>query len=154
MRKYLYLFIIAIGLIQTFGYLLGNKTIKGIGQATASSPLPIVFTDVKGVETFASDFYLEFTNENGMKEEIQITPNLYSKLRGPYNRRNIYGAAISYGPILKKEIWESVLNYGLCKSVLVKEMNMPSNGNNYSIKIKTKTAGRNNEWTLKPTCNN
>jgi hypothetical protein len=152
MRKYLYLLVILIGLLQPIGYLLGNKSIKGIGQASGSSPLPIVFTEVKGVETFASNFYIQFINNEGNNAEYQITPHLYSKLKGPYNRRNIYGCAISYGPILKKEIWESILNYGICGKVLLKEMGLPLTGKNYSIRIKTKTSRKNDEWILKPNC--
>lgn len=154
MRKYIYIMVIIIGLLQIIGYLSRIKIIRGIGVALCSSPLPIVFTEVKGIETFASDFYIEFTNEKGEQEVFQITSGLYSKLNGPYNRRNIYGAAISYGPLLKKELWEAVLNYGLCKKVLLAEMGLPQTGKDYSIRIKTKTAGRNNEWILKPDCTN
>ncbi len=153
MKKYLYILIIAIGLLQTIGYLSRIKIIKQLGQITCSSPLPIVFTEVKGVETFASDFYIEFINYTGEREVIKITPNMYSKLKGPYNRRNIFGAAISYGPILKKEIWETIFKYGFCKKKILEEMMLPLNGNNYSVRIKTKTAGRNNEWVLQAPCN-
>lgn len=152
MRKYLYIFIVAIGLLQALGFIFQVKQIRGIGAATGSSPLPLVFTEVKGVETFASDFFIEFIDTNGVKKEIQITPALYSKLQGPYNRRNVYGAAISYGPILDQNIWESILKYGLCKKVLLKEMGLPANGSEYTIRIKTKTKGRSNEWLLKPDC--
>jgi hypothetical protein len=152
MRKIVYLLIIALGLVQVLGYMLGNKTLRGLGMATCSSPLPIVFTEVKGVETFASDFFIQFTDDSGLKQRVQITPALYSTLKGPYNRRNIYGAAIAYGPVLKKDLLESVLQYGLCKKVLLKEMELPLTGNDYNIIIQTKTTGRKDEWILKPSC--
>lgn len=154
MKKFLYLVITAIGLLQVIGYSVGNKTIRGIGMASGSSPLPIVFTKVKGIETFASDFYIQFIDKSGVHQELQITPAMYSKLKGPYNRRNIYGAAISYGPVLKKELWESVISYGLCRKILLREMNLPLTGTNYSVKIKTKTSGRNEEWILNANCKN
>ena len=152
MRKYVYIVIVAIGLLQIIGYTLRIKSLRGIGAAMGSSPLPIVFTEVKGVETFAADFYLQYMDSSGQKKEIQITPELYGKLKGPYNRRNVYGAAISYGPVLKKDIWESVLQYGLCRKVLIKEMGLPINGTSYAIRIKTSTAGRKKEWLLSPSC--
>lgn len=152
MRKVLYVLVISIGLIQTVGYILGNKTLRGLGMATCSSPLPIVFTEVKGVETFASDFFVQFTDDKGAQQRVQITPSMYSKLKGPYNRRNIYGAAIAYGPVLNKDLLASILNYGFCKQILLQEMELPLTGNDYQIIIKTKTAGRTDEWILKPTC--
>jgi hypothetical protein len=153
-KKLIYILIITIGFLQVIGYLSGIKAIRGLGLASASSPLPIVFTEVKGVETFASDFFIHYTDSSGAEIQAAITPHMYSKLKGPYNRRNIYGAAISYGPVLKKELWESVFNYGLCKQVLLREMELPLSGKNYFIRIETKTSGRNDAWNLKYDCAN
>ena len=122
MRKALYILVVTIGLLQIFGYLTKIKAIRDIGIVSASSPLPIVFTEVKGVETFASDFYLEWTNSNGASEKVKITPQIYSKFRGPYNRRNIYGASIAYGPVLPEKLWKSVLTFGLCNDILRDEL--------------------------------
>jgi len=151
-RKVIYSIVVAVGLIQTAGFLLQNKTLRGLGIACCSSPLPIVFTEVRGVETFASDFFIQYIDSTQQKQEIQITPALYSKLQGPYNRRNIYGAAIAYGPVLKEEQWSSILSRGLCDQSLIKEMGLATNGSDYAVRIKTKTQGRTNEWILKPQC--
>lgn len=152
MRNILYSFIVIIGLLQIIGYLSKIKVIKNLGVVTCASPLPIVFTEVKGIETFASDFYFQWNKDNGSKEEVKVTPFLYSKLKGPYNRRNIFGAAIAYGPVLPKEIWEPILNYGLCNDILINELELPIEKNSFSLFIKTRTKGRNNEWTLKTDC--
>jgi hypothetical protein len=152
MRRWLYLLVIAIGLLQSIGYVTGCKVVRQLGQVSGSSPLPIVFTEVKGLETFASSFFIQFTNKAGAREEVLITPAMYSRLKGPYNRRNVYGAVISYGPVLKKELWEPVLSYGICRGVLQREMGLPLNGSDYAIRIKTNTAGRADEWIIKPSC--
>ena len=154
MRKALYVAVVIIGLLQIIGYLTKVKTIRDIGMVSASSPLPIVFTEVRGVETFASDFYFRWTNNEGSLEEVLITPNLYSKLKGPYNRRNIYGAAISFGPVLPAELWNPILNYGLCNDVLKDELQLPVSQQNFSVFIKTRTKGKQDEWTLKTDCIN
>ena len=119
---------------------------------SASSPLPIVFTEVKGVETFASDFYLSWKNEAAEQVELKITPALYSKFKGPYNRRNIYGAAISYGPVLPPQMWQQVLTYGLCNDILKNELEIPVTNDNFSILIKTRTNGKTDEWKLNANC--
>ena len=152
MKKGLYIFILLIGFLQIIGYLTKIKIIRDLGIVTSSSPLPIVFTEVKGVETFASDFYFKFKDENGVNQKIKITPEIYSKLKGPYNRRNIFGAAIAYGPILPEKLWKSVLTYGLCNNILNEELNIPITDNEFSVLIETRTRDRNGTWVLKTSC--
>lgn len=153
MRKALYILVIAVGFLQVLGFLLGSKPIRGLGIAYCSSPLPIVFTEVKGVETFASDFFIRFRDGSSPEvQSIQITPEVYQKLEGPYNRRNVYGAAISYGPVLPDSLWTSVLNYGICKGTLAAELGLPKNATQVEILIKSKTAGSSEEWILKADC--
>jgi hypothetical protein len=152
MRKYLYYLLILIGLLQIIGYITGSKAVRGLGAVFVSSPLPIVFTEVKGLETFASEFYICYKDQSGKYIEERISPEMYSRLEGPYNRRNIYGAAIAYGPVMDSVIWNSILGYGLCNGHLATEMGIPENGSDYAIRIKTRTAGKEDEWILKPSC--
>jgi len=152
LRKALYIIVVLIGLLQIIGYLTKVKPIKNLGVITTASPLPIVFTEVKGVETFASDFFLQWHSDLGTVHEVQITPALYSKLKGPYNRRNIYGAAIAYGPVLPEKIWSPILTYGLCQDILKEELQIPVTKNNFSVFIKTRTKGKDDSWTLKTDC--
>lgn len=152
MRKFIYYAVVLIGLLQIIGFVTKIKIVRDLGVITAAAPLPIVFTEVKGVETFASDFYLTWKNENGVEEKVLITPALYSKLKGPYNRRNVYGAAIAYGPVLPEKIWDPILNYGLCNDILENELGVPLDKKTFSLLIETRTAGRNDSWTLKTSC--
>ncbi len=147
--------LILLGLLQAIGHVFNSQKIKGLGLLTAASPLPIVFTEVKGVETFASDFYLVWEEENNQKDSLKITSKIYSKLKGPYNRRNVYGAVISYGPVLPKEKIISILNYGLCTDQsLLKEMGLSGNEKNIFIRIISKTKNDSRSWILKPDCTN
>lgn len=150
MRKALYGIVIAIGFLRITGWLLQNDAMKGVGAITAASPLPIVFTEVKGVETFASDVEVVYEDAVGRTERFPITPEVYSKLRGPYNRRNVFGAAIAYGPVMDEELWRSVLGYGLCSGVLQRELGLPHEMRNTRFVLRTRTVGRTDEWTLDP----
>jgi hypothetical protein len=153
MRKVLYYVVVIIGAIQIIGYLVGSKELTGLGKAYCSSPLPIVFTEVKGVETFAADFYLSYTSvESDERQEVKISPELYTKLEGPYNRRNVYGAAISYGPVMPEELWRSVLEYGICRGTLSQELGLPADAHAVEIRIDSRTAGKNDSWTLNIDC--
>lgn len=90
--------LVGLGSLQMIGDLTGSKALKGIAIATNASPAPKVFCSAKGLETFSSTFQVASEDQN-----FTLTPELASKIQGPYNRRNIYGAILSYGPVLEAE---------------------------------------------------
>ena len=120
--------LLALGLLQMTGELLDLSTLKGLGAATCASPAPKVFSAVQGLETFSSRFFVEYVDSSGKMQSIELTPSLYTRIRGPYNRRNAYGAVLAYGPILAnnertKPMLESVFTYALCgEAPLLKEI--------------------------------
>lgn len=120
--------LLLLGLLQMAGDLFVVPELRGVGAATAASPAPKVFSTVRGLETFSSRFFLEWIDRDGRQRSMEITPELYSKLRGPYNRRNIYGAVLAYGPVLASDprtlpMFDSVASYALCgRAPLVREL--------------------------------
>jgi len=55
-----------------------------------------------------------------------MTPELYGRLRGPYNRRNVYGAVLAGGPVVPPPLREPVIQYALCDGApLLRELGMP-----------------------------
>src|SRR5438034_916622 len=94
------LVLLAVGLLQMTGDIFDLPALKGIGAATVASPAPKVFASVRGLETFSTRFFLEWRDRAGRARSLEVTPELYARLRGPYNRRNVYGAALAFGPVL------------------------------------------------------
>src|SRR5580658_637029 len=95
--------LLAIGLLQMVGDLVHVPPLKGFAAATAASPAPKVFSSVRGLETYSTRFFIEWTDIAGTFHSLEITPELYARVRGPYNRRNIYGALLAYGPVLQSD---------------------------------------------------
>lgn len=89
-----------IGILQMSGDLLHSPVLKGIGAATAASPAPKVFTALRGYEAYSMRFFLEWHDRAGQFHSVQIKPENYRRLRGPYNRRNVFGAVLAGGPLL------------------------------------------------------
>ena len=92
---------------------------KGIAAATTASPAPKVFSAVRGLETYSTRFFLEWTDRDGIDHSMELTPEVNARIRGPYNRRNVYGAVLAYGPVLAtdartKPMFDSVAKYALC----------------------------------------
>lgn len=118
--------LLLVGLLQPIGYLLGIPALRGLGMAFVASPLPLVFSHFRELETFSSDFNVRVKTAEGGVIEAALTPKTYSLLTGPYNRRNVYGAIAAYGPKLTEgnepKLVHAVLNYGFCQGPLLKPL--------------------------------
>ncbi len=140
--------LLALGLLQMTGDLTGLRVLKGIGAASAASPCPRVFTDTAGLEPFASTFTLITENPDG-ETRREITPELYGRLAGPYNRRNAYGAALSYAPRLPEPLWQAVFRHGLRPGgPLRREWGIADDAARVRVVIATNTRGRSDVWEL------
>ncbi len=151
-RNLLALALLVLGSLQMIGYLLGLKGVRGVGLVSTASPLPKVFSDARGLETFASGAMV-YETPGGEAVVETITPEYYQRLRGPYWRRNVYGAALSYGPRLPREIWESIFCYGLQPGgPMHVEFGIPDDAQRVRVEIVTHTRDRDDRWVLEPQC--
>ncbi len=144
------LLLLAVGLTQIIGYITGVRTLRGLGAASATAPFPKVFSALQGYETFAAEFTIVY--ESGKHTVRQpITPELYENLIGPYNRRNVYGAALSYGPRLPRKLWEPVFCHGLKPGgTFYSEFGLPNDAQRIRVEIRSKTKGQERTWILDP----
>ncbi len=111
--------LLVVSLSHMTGDLLRLPALKGIGAATGASPAPKVFTAVRGMEAYSTRFYLDWTDRLGVARELRLTPEIYQRLEGPYNRRNVYGAVLAGGPVMATDerligMYQSVSEYALC----------------------------------------
>ena len=102
-------FLVVLGLLQIAADLSGVEALKGVAIASGASPAPRVFSAVKGLETYSTRFFIEID-----ARRIEITPERCSRIRGPYNRRNVFGAALAYAPVLPPPLRDAVLRWALC----------------------------------------
>ena len=129
--------LLGLGCLQMCGDIVGSKTLQGLAAATGASPAPKVFSTVQGLETFSSKFYLEW--QDG--QTVRIGPVEYARVGGPYNRRNVYGAALAYGPVLRanpqtKVMFEQVSRYAFCADApLLRELGIAALS--YPLTIRT-----------------
>ena len=144
--------VLIVGLFAMVGDATGLDWLKGLGVSTGFAPLPKVFSDVDGHETFAARFTLIEIGQAGAERRHPITPEVYSQLAGPYNRRNVYGAALSYAPRLPEHIWQPVFCYGLEEGgPLRSELGLSVRGP-VAVEIETLTRGRSDRFLLEPPC--
>jgi hypothetical protein len=150
-------FLVGIGCVQMVGDLVGSTAIKAFGAALAASPAPKVFTAQDGFETYANRFYLEWHDASGALNSMEVTPARYAVLAGPYNRRNVYGAAISYAPVLYRNpqtrpMFLAVLRNTLCTTgSAATELGVPEDAAVHgplAVRIEPRRAGDNAGYDL------
>ena len=108
----------ALSVLAPLADLVGFAPLKGLAAATGASPAMKVFTSHEGYETFSPRFHLQW-REAGQARGLVLTPTIYANLRGPYNRRNAYGAVLAYSPVLSanpntRAMHAEVVRYALC----------------------------------------
>lgn len=113
------LVLLLLGLAQMAGVVLGQPWLSGLAAATAAAPAPKVFCSAGGLETFSTAFTLRWRDQHDRPRELALTPKVYGQLQGPYNRRNVYGALLAYGPVLAtnprtEAMFRDGLRHGLC----------------------------------------
>lgn len=136
-----------LGSTQLLGDISGSRILKGLGAASMISPCPRVFCSapVRGenggqIETFSSQFSLVY-RVRGVERSISLDPHTGKSLKGPYNRRNVYGAGLSYAPCLPRELVDQILSYGLGSDTRLRtELEIPTDAQNLTLVI-TSSAG-------------
>jgi hypothetical protein len=129
-------------LLHMGGSLLSLPKLAGLAAATNASPHPKVFSAVDGLETYSTRFFIEWNDAAGKFQSLPITPTEYAKIRGPYNRRNVYGAVLAYGPILAankntRPLFESLLQRALTgQAPLLHELGIDVDEIRYPITIR------------------
>ncbi len=141
-KSVIYYMIVIWGLVGSVAFLV-HSDVAYKTSVLVSSPLPLVFTSYKDVETFSTTFELRVTF--GEKQLI-LTPETY-KLRGSYNRRNTYGAIFAIGPFFEDPsllaLRESILNYAVCSPAsLMKEFGVRDKIKEFSVIVRSKTKSR------------
>jgi hypothetical protein len=102
-------FLVILGTGRIIGEFSGFLPLQALAAAVGASPAPKVFSAVRGLETFSTRFFIEWPGRR-----IELTPEIYSHMRGPYNRRNVYGAALAYAPVIPSTLRDPVMRYALC----------------------------------------
>ncbi len=124
--------LIGVGCAQMLGDVLHIQTLKAIGAASGASPAPKVFTAQDGFETYANKFFLDWHDDTGREHILELAPQFYAGVRGPYNRRNVYGAVFSYAPVLEanpltRPMFHTVLRRSFCgERPVFAEIGIPS----------------------------
>lgn len=146
------------GCSAMIGELLKNPTLKALGLASCAAPYTKVFCQAKSqaddvsFKTFAVDFTIHYQQPDQSETSIPITPETYQHLLGPYQRRNVYGAVLAYGPALPEPIQQATFHYALISPGTIRhELGIPDNATDITVEMNTKSKGHSHQWILNNT---
>ena len=145
------------GAANSVAFMCHDNSIRGVGFSSVSSPLPLVFSAYQGVETFSTTFELETQLQNGTLIRMPLNSELYSRIGGAYNRRNVYGALFSHGPFFDESnliyLRDSILYYGVCEpGSLIREFGIDSQVKWFEVSIESRTIGEDRNWSISMEC--
>jgi hypothetical protein len=136
-----FVFLVTLGSMQMLADVLALPRLKALFAATQVAPAMKVFTSQQGYETHAARFVLGWQEVSGEARSLELTPKVYRNLHGPYNRRNVYGAALASGPLLREDarlrgMQQSVMQYAFCSPGKVRaELGIPADARHLSIHV-------------------
>lgn len=137
--------LLVLGCSAMLGELFQRPKLKALALASQAAPYTKVFGAAtsyetqRPFETFACDFTLSYTTEEGERHQLELTPEIYQNLKGPYNRRNVYGAILAYGPALPPELRSHTLKRVLSSDqAIITELDIPANTTNHKLTITPK----------------
>lgn len=134
--------VIALGLLSLsqilFG-MAGAEVPRRAAAATAAAPYPKVFCAKDGYEAYAMNFTLHATDSQGREMTLVLTPEVYKRIEGPYNRRNVYGAVLAFAPLLEPQLRDEVVDYAFRRDGgLRRELGLPDDLRKLVIRIEPK----------------
>jgi hypothetical protein len=139
--KSILVLLVALGTMQMFADVLAMPRLRAIFAATQVSPAMKVFTAHQSYETHAARFAIAWIDAAGDTQRLSVDPEIYRNVRGPYNRRNVYGAALAYGPLLRADpklrpMQESVMYYAFCSpGALRSDLGIPREASDLTIHV-------------------
>ena len=141
--------VLAIGMTQMVGYICGSKVLRGIGLASGVAPFPKVFSEADGYEAFAANFVLVGTEADGSEWRCELDPEAYSRIEGPYNRRNVYGATLAFAPRLPEDLRKSLISGALAPGSLMREeMDVPTSVEDLKIVVTPRDGEAEGPWVF------
>ncbi|MBX3475084.1 MAG: hypothetical protein KF754_11925 [Planctomycetes bacterium] len=145
--------VIALGVLSlsqmAFG-LARAEDARRAAAATAAAPYPKVFCAKDGYEAYAMNFTLIATDSRGEQTTVTLTPEVYKRIEGPYNRRNVYGAVLAFAPLLEPALRDEVVDYAFRRDGgLRRELGLPDDLRKLVIRIEPKpgVAAESHEYT-------
>lgn len=146
--------LLAIGGLQIIGYVFQSQAIRGLGFVSGAAPLPIVFSNVKGVDGFDTQHSLIVSGTNGNTDTIALDKQLFSQFNGAFFLKESYSIFLAYSHIFSPGQLQAGSDFMLCRKNIFSSFNITDKSNDNYILTKRTVYGKKEIKLLHPECNN
>jgi hypothetical protein len=106
--------LVSLGLSSFVGHVSGSSELRRYARSTMASPLPLAFSDCGSLRNFSDRFGFDVVTSDGGRMRAEADAAIYAALPGPYERRVMYGAALSLAPVVPSPLFRGILHHGFC----------------------------------------
>lgn len=146
--------LVLLGSLQMLGYILKIPELSGLGFSYGASPLPTVFSNVKGVDGFDTEQQLHVTDARGTIDTIELDQQLFAQFTGPFFLKESYAIFLAYSHILTPQQLEAGSRFMLCRKNIFTSFGINESSSNSSIHTYRTIYGNKEIKVLHPDCNN
>lgn len=115
--------LVLVGLARVIGFYTGFFPLSVLGEQFGASPLPLVFSQVHGVETYSRRLLIRLVMADGRQELIADGKDFRRRLHGPFSRAKLYIDPIAFADLASGRRRGDVIANAFCKdSPLVEEL--------------------------------
>jgi len=132
--------LVVLGLLRVVGFVSGLFPLSVLGAQFGASPLPLVFSRVHGIDTYARRFAIEIDWADGRRERIAGDHRLAGRLGGPFTRLKLYLDEMAYADLSPSRRRREVLTAAFCHDGPVRR-SLGINGRISSVAIELWTVG-------------
>ena len=117
LRRFAPLLLVGIGCLKFLGYFTGWATLIRLGAQSVAAPLPIVFSARRDAGSVSARFVLRVETALGETIEIHGGPGFHARIRGPFQRAQIYTADMMQAHPVYLERYrarDTIVGFGIC----------------------------------------
>lgn len=142
-----------IGISEPLGSMLHLPSLRALGRITSASNSPLVFNQVEGIEFWANEYSFELRSRDGSVQDLPVTNDVLSRIRGPHTRTAAYVVPIGLGAIYGPNLFLAPLRYGLCgRGPLARDLRIDTDLESAVIHIRSGSPGDDRAWALRVPC--
>ncbi len=108
--------LVAVGLARVVGFYTGFFPLSALGEQFGASPLPLVFSQVHGVETYSRRVSIRLVFVDGRQELIADGKDFRRRLHGPFSRAKLYVDPIAFADLSSGRRRGETIANTFCKS--------------------------------------
>ena len=147
-------FLLMVGVSEPAAFLANLPGVRAIARMSSASNCPLVFNQVGGIEFWASEYQIEFLDQNGSSVVLPVTREVLSRISGPHTRTAAYVVPIGLGTVGGPALYRPPLRYGLChRGPLARDLGSPEHLASATIRIRSGSPNDDREWALTFACN-